>query len=437
MSENNKKQAETFALRPVAPEEQKSWVEMVFVQAGMIICIPGFLMGAMLAESMTTVNALIAGIGGWGLVVFLTFVLGVEGADLHVPSCVLCQATFGSTGSRIIISSVFAISCVGFFGLQTNVCGLAFVNLMRESFGITIPVMASSIFWGLVMVIIAVWGMDALKKLDTASVPLLLAIMLLGTILAFRHFGTAGFTTNEVTEPTMGMAEGIGLSFSFMAVGAITAPDLTRYQRDRRDTVKSSFWGIMPAGVITMAIGVIMTRIAGIYDISMVMVTVGIPILGVVVMIIATLTTNSINAYCGGLDIIMLFGVSDHRRREATFISGMVGVLLAVVGILDFIEVFLNWISFVFAPIGGVMIADYWFIGRGKPENWHPMEGFNWVGIAATVISLVIALFIPIGVFNVNGIVVAMIVYLILERFFPSKSRPELAAHTESEPVSQ
>lgn len=84
---------------------------------------------------------------------------------------------------------------------------------------------------------------------------------------------------------------------------------------------------------------------------------------------------------------------------------------------------YLNWTTFLGAPIAGVMIADYWIVGRGKPASWHPNDGWNRTGIAATLISLVIALMIPFGVFNFNGVIVGFIVYLILEHFWPSASR--------------
>lgn len=75
------------------------------------------------------------------------------------------------------------------------------------------------------------------------------------------------------------------------------------------------------------------------------------------------------------------------------------------------------------AMVAGVMIADYWIVGRGKPASWHPNDGWNRTGIAATLISLVIALMIPVGVFNFNGVIIGFIVYLILEHFWPSASR--------------
>lgn len=417
------KSIEAFALTQVPKDQRKSWIAMVMVQAGMVICIPAFLLGSMLAEGMSTTNAVISGIIGYFMVLILTFILGIQGVDLGIPTCAIAQSTFGRKGTRLLVSSLFTISLIGFFGLQVNVCGEAFSTLMQEAFGIGIPVTVSSIFWGMVMVFIAVWGMEALKNVDSIAVPLLLGIMILGTVMAFKTYGSAGLVNNEVTEPTMSMVDGIGLSFSFFSPTAFAAADLTRFQRDRKDTIKSSIWGLMPAGIITCIIGVLLARVAGIYDISQVMAAVGLPILGLTIMILAQLTTNSINAYTGGLDAVMTFNLPDNRRREVTFAVGVLGVILAVFGILDFISTFLDWIAFFGAPIAGVMIADYWIVGKGKAASWHPLEGWNWVGIAAAVISLAIALFIPFGIFNCNGVVVGFIVYLILERFFPSKSR--------------
>lgn len=404
---NGKKPIEAFALSRVPREQRKSWVDMVMVQAGMVICIPAFLLGSMLAEGMPTL------------------ILGIQGADLGIPTCAISTSTFGRKGTRLLVSSLFTVSLVGFFGLQVNVCGEAFSTLALAAFGVEIPVVASSIFWGMVMVVIAVWGMETLKNLDTISVPLLLLIMIIGTVMAmaFRIYGTAGLSANEVETPTMSMIEGIGTAFSFFSASTFTAADLTRFQRNRRDTVKSAVWGLMPAGIITCVIGVLLSRVVGVYDISQVMAMVGLPILGLTIMILAQLTTNSVNAYTGGLDAVMTFNLPDNRRREATFVVGVLGVVLAVLGILDFIEVYLNWATFLGAPIAGVMIADYWIIGRGKPASWHPNDGWNRTGIAATLISLVIALMIPFGVFNFNGVIVGFIVYLILEHFWPSASR--------------
>ena len=52
---------------------------MVMVQAGMVICIPAFLLGSMLAEGMPTLQAMVAGVIGYGMVLVLTLILGHPG----------------------------------------------------------------------------------------------------------------------------------------------------------------------------------------------------------------------------------------------------------------------------------------------------------------------------------------------------------------------
>lgn len=427
MSEQQKNNSEVFALRPTPMKDRKSMLDMVWVQAGCVICIPAFMLGGLVAAQMPTWTGVAACGVGYLLTLILMIVLGMQGADLGIPTCAISQSTFGKNGTRLLVSSLFAISLMGFFGLQVNVCGEAFANLMGDAFGIHISLTLSSLIWGVVMSIIAVIGMEGLKIFDKLSVPLLFIIMVIGLVLAFQKYGTAGITANEVKTATMSFAEAVALSFSFFSAMAFTAADVTRWQRNRKDTIKSSVWGLMPAGLATCIIGVLLARIAGEYDISLVLAKVGIPILGLIVIITASVSTNSLNAYCGGLDTIMTFNMPDNRRREATAGVCIVGVILALTGILGYIETFLNWICFLGAPVAGVMIADYWIVGKGKPESWHKIDGWNWTGCIVAVVSMVIALILynvlHIGVFNLNGVAVAIVIYVIVEKFVPSKSR--------------
>ena len=419
MLEENKKSMEDFALERVKPEDRKGWVSLAAVQTGLFICVPSLLLGAILSASMPLWQALAAGIIGYLLTILISFFLGMQGADLGIPSAVITCSTFGTKGARILISSLLAISMIGWFGINCNVCGDAFSNLMKIATGLEIPVTISSIIWGVIMLLSAVFGMNALKKLDSVSIPLLVIIMVLGTVMAFRKFGSGGLSVE--VEQSMTMIQGIGLSFSFTAVAAVTCSDITRFQKSRKETIKSTFWGILPAAIFTLVLGILMTKVANDYDISSVLATVGLPFLGIIVLILATWTTNSLNAYSAGLDVVMTFNLTDNKRKLATLVTGLVGIVLAVLGILGHIESFLSLLSYVFSAMGGVMMADYWIVGKGKPESWHRVEGFNWTGIISTVIAIAIAAFVV--KVDYSGLLWGLIVYLIVEKFIPSKSR--------------
>lgn len=412
------KQMEDFALEKVKAEDRKSWISLAAVQTGIFICVPSLLLGALLTEAMPVSQAIIAGILGYCLTIFISLFLGMQGADLGVPSAVIICSTFGEKGSRIIISLLLSISMIGWFGINCNVCGEAFSNLMRIAAGVHIPAVVSSILWGVIMLLSAIFGMNALKKLDAIAIPCLVIIMVLGAVMAYKNFGTSRLYADII--PTMNIVQGTGLSFSFTALAAVTCSDITRFQRDRTDTVKSTFWGILPAGVFTLILGILMTKMADDYDISSVLATVGLPFLGIIVLILATWTTNSLNAYSAGLDVVMTFNLPDNKRKFATLIAGLVGIVLAACGILGHIETFLSLLSYVFSATGGIMLVDYWIVGKGKPESWHKVPGFNWAGIIAMVIGIAIAAMIGI---DYTGLLWGAIIYLIVERFIPSQSR--------------
>lgn len=412
------KKAEVNALTPIPKTERKSWISMAFVQAGICVCVPSFLEGALLAEAMPIWEAILSGSLGYVIVVVVMAILGIMGCDLGMASCTLTRSTFGDKGGRYIVSLLFAINLIGWFGIQNGVCGEAFSNFMGQYVGIPISVTVSSIIWGLIMLLTAVFGMSALEKLDYVSIPLLVVIMALGTYLAIKQYGLAAANA-EVTR-TMSFLGGVGLSFNFYAVGTITAADITRFQRTRKDTVKSVLWGVFPMGIVTLVMGALLTKIANNYDISMVLIAVGIPVLGVLSLVLSTWTTNSTNAYSSGLDLVMAFHIPDNRRREVTIVAGLIGTVLGAVGILNHVEGFLSFLSFLVCPIGGIMMADYWFVGKGKAENWHPVEGFNRIGVISWALAAGLAYLCGI---EYLGILFGMVIYLILERFVPSQSR--------------
>ena len=51
-NENKDKKAEVTALQAISAEDRKDWISLAFVQAGICVCVPAFLLGALLAEAM-------------------------------------------------------------------------------------------------------------------------------------------------------------------------------------------------------------------------------------------------------------------------------------------------------------------------------------------------------------------------------------------------
>lgn len=416
--ENNQKHAEINALAAIPQSERQGWISLALVQAGICVCASSFLEGALLAEAMPLGEAILAGsLGNLLVVVFMT-IIGFQGSDLGLASCTLSESSFGKKGARYLVSVIFAINLVGWFGITNEICGDAFTNFMAETFAIHIPLIASNILWGLIMLVTAVYGMRAMEKLNAVSIPFLLIVMAVGTYLAIRNYGFDAASAD--VQRSMSFMAGVSLAFDFYAVGVVTAADVSRFQKNRAETAKSTIWGVLPIAVITLSLGAVLTKISGEYDISLVLIQVGLPFVGILSIILSTWTTNSSNIYSGGLDVVMAFNLPDNRRREVTVVAGVVGTLLGAFGVLDHIEAFLSFLAFLVCPVGGVMIADYWIVGRGRPENWHSVSGTNWAGVIAWCVGAAGAYLIG---YAYSGILLALAAYVVIERFIPSQSR--------------
>lgn len=416
MEEKTKtKTMETTTLTQVPIEERKSWISVAFMQAGIMICVPSLLLGGMLASSMSLTDAILSGIVGYLIVAVLFCLMGIIGSDLGVPTCVTTLGGFGKKGSRFVISTLIFISMIGWFAVQNDVCGNAFSSLMDEFFGVSIPVQVSSAIWGIIMLITAVYGINALDKLNKIAVPLLFIVTIVGTILALKKYGT-GQLNVDPAEITMSFVDGIVLTVSFMAAGCLAASDITRYQATRKDTVLSSTIGVVPAGILMIVLGAIMTKVAQQHDITIVFCEIGLPVLGMLVLIAATWTTNTTNAYSGGINAVMMFNLKDNKRAAATMVSGVIGTIGALLGFGGYFEEFLYILGDLMLPTMGVILADYWIINKGKPDGFKVTDGVNWLGIVSWLVGYGVIKFIPYGVPFAQGIIAAGLLYVILAK---------------------
>ena len=418
IKQKHKSHVENVALGKVPAEERQHWISITFIQAGIMICVPSLMLGGLLAQGLSIYETIIAGVVGYAIATLIFTLQALQGHDLGVPTIVAASSAFGREACRVSFSILFLVSLIGWFALQANICGAAFASLLSNILGFSIPVWISTMIWGIIMLSTAVYGIDGLKFLNYIAIPMLIIISMYGVYKAVSIVGIAPVINHKPDNP-MTLFQGIALSISFMAVGAVLAPDITRYQRNRLDTVKSTVLGVMPAGIIMFIMGALLSITAGSYDLIVVLTKFGLPFLGMIILIFATWTTNTANAYSAGLDYIMLFKLKDSDRAKATIITGLIGTILGAVGIINYFQAFLNILGYCFMPVAGVMIADYWIKLKGNPEKCRISNDYNLIALIAWCIGVFVSIFFKTGIPVVNGFLVSILFYLL---FSPSKS---------------
>ncbi|MGM0122826.1 cytosine permease [Enterococcus sp. AZ194] len=405
--------------------QTQSWQSLAFVWAGAMICVPSLMIGGTLVSGMSFMESLFVGFIGYALIVLLMVLQGMQGADLHRPTVSMASQVFGKTGSQKVISIILMIACLGWFGIQANVCGQAFTTFL-SMYEIQFPVQISSLIWGVIMLVSALYGIKFLNILNYVAVPILVATCIYGVFVSINDSQTASIFSYQGTGE-VDIMSGLAITIGSFALGAVIAGDYSQYSASRKDVVKAATLGILPAGVLMIAVGAILTITAGTADIAEVFMNIGSPILGVVALILATWTTNAVNAFSGGLALINVFDIPKEKEKIAVGISGGIGTVLAVVGILNYFVPIMSILSAMVPAVAGVMIASYWIVQKGDPAQWSPVEGVNWLGIISWLIGAVIAV-IPVGLSffpslpqlpnqPLIGIVLSFISYLIGSRF--------------------
>ncbi len=430
----------------VKPEQRQSWLSIAAVWAGGMICVPCLMIGGVLSQGGLSIAEIVISILiGYGLICAYMIFIGMQACDTGLPVAVMAEGALGKQGARYIISLLLAIACVGWFGIQSATCGQAFASMLASILGMGEPssvmVVVCSIVWGVIMLLTACAGFKGLKWLNYIAVPLLVIVCLYGLIAGIvAHDGGAAIAAYAPAQ-SAGLVFGISMVVASFALGGVISADYCRFAKSRSDVIKSSIVGVIPAGLFMLLTGALMSIVTGQYDISAILASLGVPILGLIALVLATWTTNVTNAYSGGLALSNLLGFDESKFKITTGIAGAIGTLLAAFGLLNAFQGFLSLMSALIPPLAGVIIAAYWIVGKGKKSNFSLRPGFAAPGVISFVVGALLAcitggtfasfpglvaaapwLNIPFFVGPVNGIVVSLVLYVILAKLLPQKA---------------
>ena len=433
----------------IKAEQRQSWQSIALVWAGGMICVPCLMVGGVLSGGGLPLPHIVAAILiGYGLICAYMIFIGMAACDTGLPVSVLAEGALGRKGARYIISTLLAIACVGWFGIQSATCGQAFATMTADMLGLGAAspamVVVSSIVWGVIMLVTACAGFKGLKWLNYLAVPLLVVVCLYGLIAGIVRNDGASSIMAYAPEQSSGMVFGISMVVASFALGGVISADYCRFAKSRADVVKSSILGVIPAGLFMLLTGALMSIVTGQYDISAILASLGVPLFGLIALVLATWTTNVTNAYSGGLALSNLLGFDESRFKITTGIAGGIGTLLAAFGLLNAFQGFLSLMSALIPPLAGVIIAGYWVVGRGRLDRFQRREGFSAPGVIAFLAGAVLAcitggtfasfpallaaapwLNIPFFVGPVNGIVVSLVLYMVLDKLMPAPAPAE------------
>ena len=413
----------------ISQAERKTWVSIALVRAGAMFSAPTLMVGAALGIGMALSGAALAVLCGYGFVVLYMSFIAMQASDLGLPTAILTVPSLGKAGARYLVALIVGIVTIGWFGVQTAVCGSSLSFMLNDVFGISLAPQICSVLLGILMLVTAVIGFDGLKWISTIAAPLLMAVCIYGVGYALLSSGSTEVLFGYVApaQDAIGFIAGVHMAIGLYAFAGCTAGDFARFAPTRKAAVLSTVLGVLPAGFIALMAAAALAIVTGIDDVAVLMNSIGLPLVGLIALVLSAWTVNAGNVYSAGLGFAVMLGQDESGSKLTTLVSGIVGIVLAVVGILDQFQTWLSVLSAIAPAMAGVMIADYWMIRKANPNNFQACEGVSLVGVAALVAGMLCALLTS-GTFAVitglawldfsffiapvNGLVIAIVVYV-------------------------
>lgn len=410
-------------LAPV-PKEKRTWSTWNYAALwiSMSLCIPTYTMASsMINNGMNWWQAVLTIFLGNAIVLIPMLLNGHAGAKYGIPFPVFARASFGTRGANIPAMLRAIVAC-GWFGIQTWIGGESLYHLLRawipslEEINTTalipqaLPMFCFLVFWLLNMFIIYK-GVESIRKLlvfKAIFLPIAAIALFCWAVIAAKGLGPI------LSEPSKFTDSKSFFKFFFPALTAVVGfwatlslniPDFTRYAKSQKAHFKGQAIGLPPSMTLFAFVGVVVTSASAIiygspewdpvklasHFTSKLMVS-----FAMIGIIISTLATNIAANIVSPANDFSNLAPQKINFRLGGYITGIIGVIIFPWKLYGdphgYIFTWLIAYSSLLGPIGGIMIADYYFIRKQKLETdslyshsgkYYYKNGFNSKAIIA------------------------------------------------------
>ncbi len=308
----------------------------------------------------------------------------------------LARYSFGEKGSYLA-SFVTSITQIGWFGVGIAMFAIPVANRFNINLYILVAIT------GLLMTATAYFGMKSLTILSAIAVP---AIAILGSssvLIATNSVGGVQGLMNIQPTSKMALVTAVTLCVGSFISGGTATPDFARFSKNK----KAFFIG----NSLMFLFGAVGAMVTGNSDIADVMFSQGLVIPAILVLGLNIWTTNDNAIYTAGLG---LSNITKLPKKQMVVIGGLIGTIGAI-WLNNNFTAFLTFLNSMLPPVGGIIIADYFFIKDRKYDNIEKAEfkSVNWIAIIAFLVGFIVANVITVGIIALNAILTTMVVYVI------------------------
>lgn len=417
-----------FALAAVPTGATTASYKVGIILLGANISLPTLIMGGELGVKAGFSATLTACIWAGLILAVLAGTCAYVGARSRVTTYVMIVRAFGQRGGELI-NLMLSMSAIGWFGVVVVLFAQTTVRMVHTASPLSDPS-----FWivsgSILMAFTTIIGFRALDILSNIMLPLKLGVMTWALTAAIKTYGT-GFTEPVAGIATMDNKTAVSFIVGGWVVGAIIAPDFSRFARSPIAVGFACAFALgvgYPVVLLGSSVPAILT---GEKDMLMTMTTLGMGFAALSIIMLASWTNGATNLYCSSLMLSTVF--QRLQRKTLVWASCIIGLVMGLAGITDQIVPYLVLLSAVVPPIAGVYLPRFFLdqspsIAPLPDRDWQPGAiAALLLGIGAAATGQIYGGFLS-GLVAVDSLLVSTATYLSFEFFRRRANRRKLEA---------
>lgn len=344
----------------------------------------------------------------------LLFLAGYLGAKTRNNAMETVAVSFGRKGN-LPFSVLNILQLAGWLAILNYDGALAANGIFSVGAGVWCAVIG---------VLLLLWVLVGLKRLEKINMIAMTALFLMTLVLCFvivtrGNFGTL-FNGSSVNKDVLTFGAAIELS---AAMPLSWIPVISDYTSNSTKPVKATVVSTIVYCLVSCwmyLIGMSAAIGMGTSDIAQISLRAGLGVVGLLIILFSTVTTNFLAAHSAGVSGEVI-GESFSKHINGKYLSILVvllGTIAAILYPMDNIEDFLYLINSVFAPMIAVMIADFFFNKkRSVTKEWDWTNLIVWL-IGLSLYRVLMHVDIVIG-YTLPDIVITAVLCVIVHRILP------------------
>lgn len=344
----------------------------------------------------------------------LLFLAGYLGAKTRNNAMETVAVSFGRKGN-LPFSVLNILQLAGWLAILNYDGALAANGIFFVGAGVWCAVIG---------VLLLLWVLVGLKRLEKINMVAMTALFLMTLVLCFvivtrGNFGTL-FNGSSVNKDVLTFGAAIELS---AAMPLSWIPVISDYTSNSTKPVKATVVSTIVYCLVSCwmyLIGMSAAIGMGTSDIAQISLRAGLGVVGLLIILFSTVTTNFLAAHSAGVSGEVI-GESFSKHINGKYLSILVvllGTIAAILYPMDNIEDFLYLINSVFAPMIAVMIADFFFNKkRSVTKEWDWTNLIVWL-IGLSLYRVLMHVDIVIG-YTLPDIVITAVLCVIVHRILP------------------